>query len=502
MKSWIILFSFFLLIPSVTFASKELSRGIRFIQQDNYSDATRVLYPISRNSRYRKERGKISYQLGRAFEGLGANQAAIFQYINAVKSEDRSILPLALKSLSDLAFKIGDEQGLNYALSKIRVKKFPKSERPLLYFRFGRAFLEAGAFRKAAKAFAKIPRSNALYSKARYFAGLAFAESGRLKSSYRAFTQSSNARADNGIADSQRVASLMGRARVLYQMKRFEDSLEAYRLIPRDTKYFHDMLFESSWAMLRAGKFRSALSNFQSLHSQYYDTYFFPEATLLRGILYLYICRYGEVKKVTDIYNKTYGSIYRKLTKYLKSGTSSENDLLAYEKSLENTAKKSKGIEKYGIPHLILRHLSRLSEVQKIYEYIENIRRERNQISQSYKSWLKTPAGNYARKALKQREKATRERLGKAIRTKLVEIRKTLVAFEDQKDLLEFELISSEKEIARKDLEGKLDKKERVDSYANRVFYIKNGYEYYPFKGEYWLDEIGNYHYLGVSRCE
>ncbi len=36
----------------------------------------------------------------------------------------------------------------------------------------------------------------------------------------------------------------------------------------------------------------------------------------------------------------------------------------------------------------------------------------------------------------------------------------------------------------------------------DRSFYIQNGYEYWPFQGEYWLDEIGNYYYLGKSRCE
>ena len=36
----------------------------------------------------------------------------------------------------------------------------------------------------------------------------------------------------------------------------------------------------------------------------------------------------------------------------------------------------------------------------------------------------------------------------------------------------------------------------------NRNFYIKNGYRYWPFQGEYWIDEIGNYQYLGANHCE
>ena len=34
----------------------------------------------------------------------------------------------------------------------------------------------------------------------------------------------------------------------------------------------------------------------------------------------------------------------------------------------------------------------------------------------------------------------------------------------------------------------------------DRSYYIQNGYEYWPFKGEYWLDELGNYHYCGHGK--
>ncbi len=47
------------------------------------------------------------------------------------------------------------------------------------------------------------------------------------------------------------------------------------------------------------------------------------------------------------------------------------------------------------------------------------------------------------------------------------------------------------KRIAGKDVEG-----EQINQENQRDFYIQNGYEYWPFRGEYWLDELGNYHYV------
>lgn len=484
------------------FSSAELDRGIALNENKQYKDAAGLLYRISKNSKYQKERGKISYELGKSYRALGYNQAAIFQFINAVKTSDSAFLSDSLRNIANISFALGDEYSLNYALSKIKISKFPKKDRPLLYFRFGQAYLSARRYSKAAKAFSKISSKNPLYSKARYFAGLAYSEAGKLEQSYRAFTQSANARAEEGVSDGDRVAALMGRARVLYHMKRWDESLEAYRIIPRDTKYFHDMLFESSWAMLRSGKFRSALSNFQSLHSKYYDEYFFPEATLLRAIVYLYICKTDEVQKVTKTYDQTYGKMYRQLKKYLKSGASLGSGYKELSVVL-NAVKNGESVseENFEIPYLLLRHISRSSEIQKVYSYLQNIQLESAKIKKD-SDWVRTPEGGYAYKALVQRNKKAKERLARALRQQLKILNSELLAFEDQKELIEFELISSEKELARKTLEGRNDDLEKADVGVNRVDYIKNGYEYWPFKGEYWLDEIGNYHYLGASRCE
>ena len=60
-------------------------------------------------------------------------------------------------------------------------------------------------------------------------------------------------------------------------------------------------------------------------------------------------------------------------------------------------------------------------------------------------------------------------------------------------------MLGAKKEAVQKDNE---EKESRIDAKMDRSFYVKNGYEYWPFEGEYWLDEIGNYYFLGTSSCE
>ena len=482
-------------------ASPELDRARSLNRNQNPQEASKVLYSIVNNSRYRKEQSEIYYELGRSFSAMGLKQPAVFSLIRAVKANPRGrSLSKYLEVLSRLAFEVGDDVGLNYALSKINIKSFPENQKPILYFRFGQAYLRVGKFKKAANYFSKVPKGHPLSSKSSYFLGLAYSELGRLRESYSAFTQSANYRADNGVVDNQRVAALMGRARVLYHMKKWDQSLNAYRMIPRDSKYFHDMLFESSWAMLRGGKFRSALSNFQSLHSEYYDAYYFPEATLLRAIIYLYICKVSEVNKVVQVYEKTYGKMNKELRSYLSANGSPKNDIINYL-ALREELETGTRTYNYTIPYVLLRDLNRSSKVQARAGYYFNLERDLQRINMM-ESWSNTTVASFARTIIEKRKKGALTRLGKAIRSELLVYKKELNDFDDQKELIKFELVSAEKEDARKKLEGRDDFDAEVNAKSSRFTFRKNGYEYWPFQGEYWLDEIGNYHYLGVSRCE
>jgi len=263
------------------------------------------------------------------------------------------------------------------------------------------------------------------------------------------------------------------------------------------------MMFESAWAYLRAGKFRSAVSNFQSLHSEYYEDYFYPEAALLRAIVYLYICKVDEVNKIVNYYDNTYEKMSKQLDSYLRTNRSPRKDVKEFLRlinDLENPKKIKK--DSYSIPYVILRHLNRNSKVRSKSDYYINIETEIEDID-AIEGWEGSTVGAVAKNSLRVRRKASIKRLGKALREELVKTHQELIGFGDQKELIKFELISSEKEQARKKLEGRDDfSQEGGSTKASRFSFTKNGYEYWPFQGEYWLDEIGNYHYLGASRCE
>jgi hypothetical protein len=83
----------------------------------------------------------------------------------------------------------------------------------------------------------------------------------------------------------------------------------------------------------------------------------------------------------------------------------------------------------------------------------------------------------------------------------LLNMRAELHDLYEQAGFIRYEMINGRKESVKKKIAGK-DLGEQIDDDVNRKFYIENGFQYYPFQGEFWLDEIGNYHYLGKQSCE
>jgi hypothetical protein len=117
-------------------------------------------------------------------------------------------------------------------------------------------------------------------------------------------------------------------------------------------------------------------------------------------------------------------------------------------------------------------------------------------------TWRSSSVGVFALSAVEKRIEATHLLAGKQIRRHMLLIQNDLHDLFEQNGFLRFEMISGKKGALKKEIAGKGPVRTQVDENTAREFYVQNGYEYWPFEGEYWLDEIGNYHYVGVQACE
>jgi hypothetical protein len=487
---------------SVT-GDRELATALALAKNNRFAEASRLLFALSYSPRYQDRRMQIKFLLGLTLQKMNMPQLAAFQYMTVVKDGNSKFANQALEKLSQVADRLNDDSLLNYAYSKVKIDNFPRSQRDRLFLRIGEFERRHGQFAQAATTLDHVGPGH-YYAAAKYQEGLAFAEANQPDRAANVFQQLIESRRNAGPSDGVRAAGYMGKARSLYQKKDWDGAIAAYREVPKDTWPWHDTLFESSWAMLRSGRFRSALSNFHSLHSAFYENTYLPESLILRAIVYLYICKYDETEKVLNLFSRMYKPAYQKLDALLRDNSQKASDyfnteqkiLTDYRKDPEATLARS-----YAIPYVVASRVSHEADFQRSYVYVRMLAQERNTVNNMPGGWRSSPLGQYARKVLDVRLGKAHQHAGRQIHSHLINIHNELLDLLEQEGFIRYEIINGRKEELKKRIAGKELPDAQIDAGNERDYYIQNGFEYWPFRGEYWLDELGNYHYVGTQSC-
>lgn len=477
---------------------QQLSNALALAQSGQYQPAAQALFNLVKRKEVESERPQIKYILGKMLVAMNYSQVAAYQFVDVIRSDNNRYLKKAIEELSIVADSLGDDTLLNYAISKVDVNDFPDKNKDMIYFRIGEIKLKNKNFEDAVNAFGRVGVGSAYNNQALYLRAMSYLEMNKAEPAISVFQQLLDHRKNSGVTDTNRVSALMGIGRALYQKQDWDASIEAYANVPRDHFYWHDALFEQSWAMLRGARFRSALSNFQSLHSAYYEDFYIPESLLLRAIVYLYICKYDEMEKVLSLYNSIYEPVRLKISSFLNGNADASAYYAELEKAL-GTKEKNQSVL-YRLPYMVLKNIREEGDVKRSLNYLKKIQEEKTRIETSG-SFRVSGLGQYSVRVLNTRIKNTKLLVGEMVKVHLQNMGDELKDLSEQASFINYERLSSKKDSAKKKITGK-DLPQTIDSQVDREFYVQNGFEFYPFKGEFWLDEIGNYHYLGTQSCE
>ncbi len=473
----------------------QLQRALKQSTSGDYISSTKNLFRLMYKPSLSKQKNKIRYHLALNLYNMGLYHPAIFQFQNLVANSARGYVGKSLQKIALAAGYLKNDRLLNYAIARGSLKYVPPTERSELNYHFGEYWMRKKKFRRAIAHFYRVESSSPLFYHALYQLGLVHAELNRVNQAVKIFDRLENRR--TGVTDSFKVAALMGKARSYYQGKKWDKAAHAYHRVPKDSPFWHDTLLEKSWALLRGGKLRSALSNFQTLHSSYYENYYQPESLLLRGIIYLYICKYYEMEKVLDLFHRTYLPIYTQVRNII----SNRNSLKTYYQSLVlSVDEQSRGrLIQYPVP--VARRISREGDFSTVHHYITKLKEERSLIYKLPYSWRKSMVGKYSMQLVKKRLNNAQKKAGQQALNHLKIIRDEVKDFFNQEQYLRYEMLRSKRGFLKQKIAQKTTASVSVEDF-DRSFYIQNGYEYWSFKGEYWLDELGNYHYIGKGSCE
>ena len=472
-----------------------LAQAQSLIRQNRSGEAVTLLYRLSGDSRL--DRQHVKFLLGTSLLNEKYPQLAAIQFVDVIRKGPSPYLRPAIDKLAQAASELGDDSLLAYAVKKIDPQVLPSSKSDLLKFQMAVGAYQAGQLAQATQLFSQIPRTSRYYFDSRYQLATLYLESKKVEEAIdlgkSLITQAKS-------KNDQQLAHLLV-ARSYYQMQDYKNALRYYKIIPRDSSYWSDMLFELSWSQLRAARFRSVLGTLQTLHSPFYDHEYMPETLIVRGIVYLYICRFDELEKTVELFSTQYGQ-YSKIMNQFYNDNPSGSHLYAREISIADQIRQGKKLnDRLGLPYPILRTILKEGDIQRSLKTQNRIKEEIASVDQDPKFQNSAGFIAYAKRILNRRLTSTQKYLSESVRSHLEYRIKEWKELEDQVGYLRFEMINAKKESLKQKIAGNTLDGIDIDQDRSRDFYVENGYEYWPVDREVWADELGNYFYMGNQLC-
>jgi tetratricopeptide (TPR) repeat protein len=483
---------------------KEFSRASQAIKQKDYARASVSLFNVARSAKDANTKAKAKYYLGLSLYKLNLKQVAAYPFVDLVRSGSTQFRAKAIDHLLLIADSLDEPSLFRYALNKANPQELSEPTKALLYFEKGRAALQDGQYGQALGWYQKSLETDGNREETIYALAMAHLMNKQPDQAIPYFQRLFDKYAGNPVTSVKRGTALMGLARASYQAKRWKDAVDLYRQIPKDHVLYRQSLFELSWALFRNGQFRSALSPLQSLHTVYYENFYDPESLLLRGIILLFSCQYDDINIMFETFDGTYKPAFAMIQKWNQTTHTFMDYFDEINKAIETLQIYKKGNGNppdMNLPFFIMRSIADESDVKSELAYMKRIDRERKNFQRIFGSRQGAQGLNsYGNSILQRRDQAAKLRVGEKAKKHLDEKTVEISSIMTQFDFLKYETLNGQREMMKKKISA--EPTEAIDVELSRSFYIQNGYRYWPFQGEYWRDEIGNYQYLGGNRCE
>ena len=134
-----------------------------------------------------------------------------------------------------------------------------------------------------------------------YFLAVGDVQAGNLPAAVERFRRIASERANGDRELKVKELANLSMGRLLYELGKYDEAIDHYQEIPRESEYFVESLYEIAWAQVKKGEFERAKNAADILLLVSPDSTTAPEAQILQAHLLLKLHRYGEA---TDTYTQ------------------------------------------------------------------------------------------------------------------------------------------------------------------------------------------------------
>lgn len=499
---------------------QRLDAAIAQFKNEQYEQAALSAHELLQDPKMMELAPEAQYVLAKSLYRMGLYHSSLGQFSKLLaRGPDGKFFKTSLEWLFFISHKTTNETVILDEIARYANYEFPEKFRnefryllARYYFVRGRALDRAGIKAEADQSFEEVkrivlmvPKGDAFYPRTKYLEALALFRNDKFADSLESLkdvVRNTRPSPDKELAQAQsdakvRELAFMQLARTHYGHRQNRYAIAYYRKIERGTPQWLQALFESSWANYRVGQYEQALGNLITLSSPFFRDEYFPEAYILKAVIYFENCRYRESTQIVEDFTR----IYQPVIDELRRLTEKEQDPAEYWSYLADAQKKSK--EGKGGTDVLLERVLKLAltdaDLKKVNDSILELENELDAYGRQGDSFRYSELAKELMEDLKAQRADLMAKAGFMAKSKLEQEQEHLSDLLSNGLRIKFETTNKEKEF----LEAQLIAGSNAQIVKDYKYSVAVGDEelYWPYEGEYWRDELGTYQYTLTKGC-
>jgi predicted negative regulator of RcsB-dependent stress response len=407
------------------------------------------------------ERAELA--LGSALARMNLKVAAAEYYFNVAKNRtDPKLLGDAMDALREIMAGPHDEVLLEQTLlAESELGRFSPEIDAFVSFTKGLQDLRAHHVEWAERHFAKLPHSSPLHARSLYVLGVQRLRRGLNAEAVSLLRKTlDHPAADRELRNEARIAL----ARILFEEREYEAALDLYGRLELEELAIADatLHLERAWAHYHLGRLHEAMGILFALEAPSYAGFHAPEIFLLRAFVYKDLCQYVQSKRVV----RGFTARYRETLQHIHERAELKEDPVLRAAAFQR------------------------GPLQRLAAFREMIAEETERLAELEEPLRKHLARMYALKA-----RQIDRRIDVLLEEQAQEVAEELIDFEEQMQLLDYELGLAIHQRTRAALESTpLSGEVEVESEEEEL-------ARFEFDDEFWNDELDRYRFVLEDRC-
>jgi hypothetical protein len=270
------------------------------------------------------------------------------------------------------------------------------------------------------------------------------------------------------------------------------NAVEAWNKIDNDSEYWLDSLFEESWAFFLADEYSRALGNVHTLFSPYFKESFYPEALVLKAVVFFTNCQMKNATAMVQLFHEKYDPVKSTLDELLVKYQDNAQFFDFLKKLRDGQANLPEEVR--GIIGSALSDRAVLANL----EYVSLLEEEEKTLNKSPSQFKSSSLGARILQDILVAKSFAIDQAGEIAKARYNRLVEEMQDLSNQIDTVEIETLNFERGQLGQELQEQMT---AASSSTGGSVYVSPEHQVWPFNGEYWRDELGYYRQQVTYKC-